>query len=218
MTKLHSPRGLFTAEPCGPDGPLPVTMRAERIYTAGREGSPWSIAILNESSRRMLIRAGVDGKNVLRDEPFSATSGEGYVLAPGASYSLKGWRTSDEDVREFVFTSPRGSAGIPGRQGTIVLAALSERPPEPTVSYADGNVMRNPVAVASAGSADLGTGTGNYLADRVSRTYFDPEPGDPDILVIRYGTPAWLRLQQMKHEQDAAGYGQYETARYSDRV
>lgn len=214
MTELHSLRGLFTAEPYGPGGPLQVTVRAERIYIAGRPGSPWSITIRNLADVRLLVRAGVDGKNVLRDEPFSATSGGGYVLSPGFSYALQGWRTSDDDVREFVFTAAHESAGLPGKQGAIVLAAMAERYSKVRVSYADtGRDVRYANAVAAAAAPDLGTGAGEYRSDPVARTSFDPEPGDPDIMLIRYGSTAWLRLQQ-----DDTGYGQYETATYSARA
>jgi hypothetical protein len=216
MTQLHSPRGLFTAEPGNATGPLDVYVRSERIYIAGHAGTSWSVMLRNNlPGRRLLVRAGVDGKNVMRDEPFSATSGGGYVLAPMGTYPLRGWRTSDSDVREFVFTDAGHSIGRAGQQGKIVLAAVAERIPEPQpVAFAtyDSDIRTRgiaPVAVAAAAAPDLGTGAGHYLADHVTRVSFDEEPGYPDMLVIRYGTMAWLRTQEPGIPEAATGYEKY---------
>lgn len=77
-----------------------------RVLIEGSEGSTFTIKIRSSESRRVKAVVAVDGINVVSGKPSLGTVEEtGYVLAPFASVEIEGWRTSNEAVAKFVFTT-----------------------------------------------------------------------------------------------------------------
>jgi len=101
-------------------------------WVAGTPGARYAIEIRNRTGGRLLAVTSVDGVNVLS----GATAGwgqTGYVLDPGESYQITGWRKSDAEVAAFTFTAAPNSyaerTGRPQNVGIIGVAVFRERPP-----------------------------------------------------------------------------------------
>jgi hypothetical protein len=91
------PAPLFPA----PDG-------SGRFYLEAREGRRYALTLANRSADRLGVVVSVDGLNVIsgaRDEG----RGRMYVLDPWQSTSVRGWRSSLQDVHEFSFVDERAS-------------------------------------------------------------------------------------------------------------
>ena len=103
-------------------------------WVAGRPGARYAVQVRNNSGGRILAVTSVDGVNVIS----GATAGweqSGYVLRPGESYQITGWRKSDSEVATFTFTDSANSyaerTGRPANVGVIGVAVFRERVPEP---------------------------------------------------------------------------------------
>ena len=111
-----------------------------RFYLEAREGARYVVDIANRTHERLGVVLTVDGLNAIsgdRDRAGvwagSRPAGRMYVLDPWGSASIKGWRTSLEDVRRFTFVDERASyAARSGkanaRMGWIEVAVYRERP------------------------------------------------------------------------------------------
>jgi hypothetical protein len=103
-------------------------------WVAGRPGGRYAVELRNNSGGRLLAVTSVDGVNVIS----GATAGweqTGYVLDPGESYQVTGWRKSASEVAAFTFTDSSSSyaerTGRPANLGVIGVALFRERVPEP---------------------------------------------------------------------------------------
>ncbi len=103
-------------------------------WVAGRPGARYAVQVRNNSGGRLLAVTSVDGVNVIS----GATAGweqSGYVLSPGESYQITGWRKSNAEVAAFTFTDSANSyaerTGRPVNVGVIGVAVFRERMPEP---------------------------------------------------------------------------------------
>jgi len=111
-----------------------------RFYLEAREGARYAVTLANRTHERLGVVLTVDGLNAIsgdRDRGGAwAGSGPGgrmYVLDPWDSASIKGWRTSLDDVRRFTFVDERASYAARsgkanGRMGWIEVAVYRERP------------------------------------------------------------------------------------------
>ncbi|MFP6894992.1 MAG: hypothetical protein VCA38_00200 [Roseibacillus sp.] len=162
-----------------------------------RWGIEYEIQIQNcESRDRVLFVIGVDGLSVMNGRPASQQSG-GYVLDPGETARIRGWRRSNQRVAAFTFTGSEDSyasrTGQSGHIGEISIWAIREksvRPPvEITPSHAaeqtrrKGNRARGR-ALHSEG--ETGTGYGDELVDHVRPTEF-VRSDSIRCLTYRYG-------------------------------
>lgn len=87
-----------------------------RTYVEGRKGQPFSILFRNNSAERVLAIPSVDGVSVL-DGNAATDASRGYVVNAYASIEIKGWRTSLNDVAQFVFETRDGSYAATGPVG-----------------------------------------------------------------------------------------------------
>ena len=115
---------------------LEVYHHRGRQYIAGQPGLRYAIRITNRSAGRVLAVTAVDGVNIVSGQT-AAWNQTGYVLDPGQSYDLTGWRKSDHQVAAFAFTSlPDSYAARTGRPhdvGVIGVAVFRERQAPPVV-------------------------------------------------------------------------------------
>jgi hypothetical protein len=113
---------------------LEVYNHRGRQYVAGQPGARYAIRISNRSGGRVLAVTSVDGVNIVSGQT-AAWGQTGYVLEPGQSYDLTGWRKSDQQIAAFAFTSlPDSYAARTGRAqdvGVIGVAVFRERRPAP---------------------------------------------------------------------------------------
>jgi len=191
---------------------LEVYHHRGRQYVAGQPGLRYAIRITNRSAGRVLAVTAVDGVNIVSGQT-AAWNQTGYVLDPGQSYDLTGWRKSDHQVAAFAFTSlPDSYAARTGRPqdvGVIGVAVFRERPPPvilptPPWSGFDSRESRGAAArsapapsaeaqssekSASRDSADyaarsrLGTAHGEREHSQVSHTSFERAGSTPDEVV-----------------------------------
>ncbi len=77
----------------------------------------------------MLVVLSVDGVNAISGEDADPSQ-TGYVLNPGQRADITGWRKSQDEVAQFVFSSPSGSyasrTGSPDNIGVVGVAVFEE--------------------------------------------------------------------------------------------
>jgi hypothetical protein len=122
---------------------LPRYPHGGRHYIAGHPGARYALRVRNLSGARVLVVLSVDGVNVVSGETADWNQ-TGYVLEPGRSYDIAGWRKSGTQIAAFEFTAMQHSyaalTGRPGHVGVIGMAVFRERVPMPPP------VMAPPVA------------------------------------------------------------------------
>ncbi len=110
-----------------------------RTYVVGRPGNEYAVTLRNHSGERVLAVASVDGVNIVSGETASPAQA-GYVLSPGQSAEIKGWRKSLSHTAAFYFTEHDNSyaarTGRPNDVGVIGVALFRERrAPPPVIPY-----------------------------------------------------------------------------------
>jgi hypothetical protein len=129
----------------GSDVPLyPAPDGSGRFYLEAREGARYAVRIANRTHERLGVVLTVDGLNAISGG-LDRGVGRMYVLNAWEAASIKGWRTSLDDVRRFTFVDERASyAARSGKanskMGWIEVAVYRERP-RPWV-YQPGPVHR----------------------------------------------------------------------------
>ncbi len=82
----------------------------QRRYVEAYAGRNYSVVLRNNTGRRVGVLVAVDGLNVVNGERTRLASGEAmYVLDPWEQAEIKGWRTSLDNVRRFVFVDEKRS-------------------------------------------------------------------------------------------------------------
>ena len=101
-----------------------------RQFVPGRPGARYAVRLRNLTSARVLVVLSIDGVNVISGETADWRQ-VGYVLDPGRSYDINGWRKSNTEVAAFEFAPIERSyaalTGRPGNVGVIGMAAFRER-------------------------------------------------------------------------------------------
>jgi len=113
----------------------PWSWDTRRRYFEAIQGGHYSVELRNLTDRRIGVLMSVDGLNVVSGLRSSLEPGEGmYVLGPFQTAEIRGWRTSLDEVRQFVFVdearsyaSRTGQAN--GDMGWIRVAAFEELRP-----------------------------------------------------------------------------------------
>jgi hypothetical protein len=82
----------------------------QRHYFQAFAGRNYSVVLRNNTGRRIGVLLAVDGLNVVNGEITRQSPGEPmYVLGPWESATIRGWRTSMDEVRRFVFVDEKRS-------------------------------------------------------------------------------------------------------------
>ena len=109
-----------------------------RTYVVGRPGNEYSVSLRNHSGERVLAVTSVDGVNIVSGET-AAPAQTGYVLSPGQTADIKGWRKSLSHTAAFFFTEHDNSyaarTGRPNDVGVIGVAVFRERRAPPPIPY-----------------------------------------------------------------------------------
>ena len=111
---------------------LPIIRYHGRYYVAGEPGHRYRIELQSLRDRRVLGVVSVDGINAISGDT-AQWSQTGYVLDAYRRFAVLGWRKSDEQVADFLFTdlgqSYAGLTGRPDNVGVIGVAVFRERVP-----------------------------------------------------------------------------------------
>lgn len=109
---------------------LPGVAAPGRGYVIGRAGQRYNIQVTNHSGGRYELVASVDGLDVIDGRPGS-TGKRGYIVQPSSTLTIEGFRTSDDTVAAFRFSSVRDSyaarTGDGRNVGVIGLAFFAEQ-------------------------------------------------------------------------------------------
>ncbi|CAG9258758.1 conserved exported hypothetical protein [Burkholderia diffusa] len=84
--------------------PLRLARSDGRWHMAGVEGARYMIVLRNQGRRAFEVVSTVDGLDVLSGRPGSYANG-GYVLYPGRTLTIEGFRKSRDEVAAFRFAS-----------------------------------------------------------------------------------------------------------------
>jgi hypothetical protein len=106
-----------------------------RRFVVGSEGGQYSIVVKNLCKSRLELVVSVDGLDVI-DGKSAAFSKRGYVIAPGETLEIDGWRTGHDTVARFRFSNVAGSYanlrhGDHRNVGVIGLAVFDEKGVDP---------------------------------------------------------------------------------------
>ncbi len=183
-------------------------------WVAGSPGHRYSVQLSNRTGERVLVVLSVDGVNAISGQTASPDQ-SGYVLEPWQSTEITGWRKSNAEVAQFVFTDHGDSyasrTGRPANVGVVGIAVFEEararayddyRPmpaprPMPRGMAAEARADSAAAAAeapamassskANANRQQLGTGHGEREWSRSSLTRFDRASRTPaQVSEIRY--------------------------------
>lgn len=109
---------------------LPVYHHEGRYYVVGKPGNEYQIRVRNRGGADVLAVMSVDGVNAISGETANWNQ-TGYVLAPGLSYDISGWRKSLDRTAAFYFTEHQNSyaarTGRPENVGVIGIALFRKK-------------------------------------------------------------------------------------------
>ena len=156
-----------------------------RRFVAGQPGARYALRLRNLTPVRVLVVLSVDGVNVISGETADWRQ-VGYVLDPGRSADINGWRKSGTEVAAFEFApierSYAAQTGRPGNVGVIGMVVFRERvkplpqalaaPPQAPVLAARAENRADPVvepsATGAAGGAPSPAAERSAAADKAS--------------------------------------------------
>lgn len=109
-------------------------------YIESREGTKFTLKFKNNRAHRVLIVPSIDNVSVLEGTVATAQS-RGYIVPAYSSVEIKGWRTSLEDINDFVFerkdsgkTYAEGSGNDTVNCGVIGVKVFAEKEkPKPQI-------------------------------------------------------------------------------------
>ena len=84
--------------------------QSDRFYFQAFKGRNYALSVHNRSGERIGVLIAVDGLNVVNGLRSGLAAGEPmYVLGPWETAVIRGWRTSLDEVRQFVFVDEERS-------------------------------------------------------------------------------------------------------------
>lgn len=106
-----------------------------RRFLVGKQGASYSILLKNRAKSRLEVVLSVDGLDVI-DGKTASFAKRGYIIAPGATLEVHGWRTSPDTVARFQFSTVGGSYanlrhGETRNVGVIGAAVFTEQGVDP---------------------------------------------------------------------------------------
>jgi hypothetical protein len=201
---LETPAALVavSVELDGRSVPLfPAPDGSDRYYLEARRGSRYSVALANRTGERVGVVLTVDGLNAISGERDMGR-GRMYVLDPWQRTSVRGWRTSLRDVRQFTFVDEQVSyAARSGKanekMGWIEIAVYRERRPfvrwaphrerperpAPIESTGDARKKAAPESARDAAEAAAPAPLAGGQARAYPGTGWGPHAHDPVVLV-----------------------------------
>ena len=114
--------------------PVPAARGCRRAYAEATRGAAYRIQVRNRLGCRVGLVIAVDGRNIISGARSWLGNGERmYVLEPGEAQVFTGWRTAQDTVNRFYFTSVpdsyAGAFGDTSAMGVVAMAVYPECPP-----------------------------------------------------------------------------------------
>lgn len=106
-----------------------------RRFVEGKEGQRYELVVKNKGRSRVEVVLSVDGLDVM-DGKAASTRKRGYIVEPGKTLEVEGWRTSPNAVASFRFSGVGSSYanlkhGDTRNVGVIGLAVYTEKGVDP---------------------------------------------------------------------------------------
>jgi hypothetical protein len=164
--------------------------RIIKSYLEAKKGEKYGIVIKNNTCERIGLVIAVDGRNIITGKQSNLGSREMmYIVNAYEHAKYDGWRTTDDEVHRFYFTSPPDSYslktfGDASAMGVIAVAVYreKERPQPPLEQKKNENAPPAPSAEGTARSMAkkstedrAGTGFGEGSYSPVIKVAFEPE-------------------------------------------
>ena len=179
-----------------------------QVYIEGRKGSEFQLRLRNNSSKRILVIASVDGLSVMDGNPASEES-RGYIVTGYSTLDIPGWRLNNDQVAKFVFSGKTQAYAEQmqkgGQCGVIGFMIFEELVPPTAVYYPNfitcstappqwsSNTSAsveyqssNQHTIRTADSFELGTGFGQAQQHSVSTATFRRKSTVPDAIMVMY--------------------------------
>ena len=170
---------------------LPVYWHQGRAYVVGKPGNEYQVVVRNRLREDALAIVSVDGVNVVTGETADSRQ-SGYVLGPGRSYEILGWRKSLAQTAAFYFTAlPDSYAARTGRPENVgvIGVAVFRRKAEQAIAPSAPPVRRERSDAASSAATEearLGTGHGRREDSAVRQVSFERATAQPAETVTLY--------------------------------
>jgi hypothetical protein len=107
------------------------TQAQNRVYAEALKGANYRIRVRNLTHRRVGLCIAVDGRNIISGAKSYLGNDEGmYILDPLSDQTYEGWRTGQDRVNRFTFTSAGDSYaaafGDTSAMGVVAVAVFAE--------------------------------------------------------------------------------------------
>jgi hypothetical protein len=117
--------------------PAPGAGQGPRAYAEAERGAGYRLVVHNNLDRRVGLVLAVDGRNIISGSKSWLNNDERmYILEPGETQEYTGWRTAQDQVHQFFFTSAEdsyaGAFNDTSAMGVVAMAVYREyQPPRP---------------------------------------------------------------------------------------
>jgi len=158
--------------------------QVDRRYFEAFRGQRYALRIQNRTGERIGVLIAVDGLNVVNGQKTHLRNDEPmYVLGPWESATIRGWRTSLEQVREFVFVDETRSYAnrtdqANGDMGWIRVLAFREQPS--FTRFRGGRSRRDGDARDQAASKPEAAGPGSARSEVAQEPLAKATPPSPE--------------------------------------
>ena len=174
---------------------LPMYWHEGRAYIVGTPGHEYRITLRSRTSEDLLAVVSVDGVNVITGQTADPAQA-GYVLSPGATLDIQGWRRSLQQTAAFYFTSLPDSyaarTGRPEHAGVIGVALFRRKVATPPAPIARGGGDHRAERSAAA-EPQMGTGHGRHETSNAYHTTFERATRAPaELIALHYDSRANL--------------------------
>jgi hypothetical protein len=119
--------------------PAPGRGGQGRFYAEAVRGDRYSVVVRNNLDRRVGVVIAVDGRNIISGKKSWLGNDERmYIVDPWSTQEFSGWRTSQDRINRFYFTTVDDSYAAAFKDesamGVIAVAAFAELPPPTPVA------------------------------------------------------------------------------------
>ncbi len=183
---------------------LPTYYLGGRRYVVGKPGNEYAIRVRNTMGGRALAVMSVDGVNIITGDTAGIAQ-SGYVLAPGESADIAGWRKDMSRTAAFYFTTLPDSyaarTGRPDNVGVIGVAVFRERERAPITPY--GALRKDSAPADSRERAEANTASPSTAAASPEAQAVDAARAQAS------GAPQAKSLLGTGHGRNESSYTQY---------
>ncbi|HEX2767645.1 MAG TPA: hypothetical protein VHN12_00010 [Geobacteraceae bacterium] len=179
--------------------PVAASLPSRKVYAEAARGNHYTIAVRNRLDRRVGVVVAVDGRNIISGKKSRLRDNERmYILEPYGVGEFKGWRTGDDRINRFYFTSVADSYAAAfndeSAMGVIAVAVYPEMQRREVPAEIS---MARPAMPSAAGKSEskrtleakednAGTGFGREEYSPVLVVAFQPEHTALEKIYIKY--------------------------------